>query len=167
MVGRRRRLIGWGAVLLATWLAGNAASAENAARHTLDSGTGAVSVTADKMAFSNLEGIITFTGSVNVVKDAYTMQADRLEVTLEGAPEGKRRDIGRMTAAGNVVFTYGERTATAGRAVYEPKAERVTLTEHPTLTDATVSVVGERITIDLATQESTVQGGEFTFTEGR
>jgi lipopolysaccharide transport protein LptA len=127
---------------------------------------GPLTVTADEMSFSNQTGHLGFTGSVNVERAGMKMQAQRLTVTLQPEQKaGEKRTIERMVAEGDVTFHYGERTATAGRAEYDPKAETVVLTEKPTVTDPTISVVGKRITIDLATQESTVEGGAFTFTE--
>ena len=148
-------------------LAGHPAHAigqESRSAHTLATGGGPVTVTADTMAYANREGRLVFSGGVQVVREGYRMVSDRLEIDLTDL-ESERREIRHMVAEGNVVFTYGERTANAGRAEYDPKAGTVVLTREPKLTDPRMEVVGEVITIDLATQESTVQGGAFTFTE--
>lgn len=152
--------------LLSTIPAGAAGAAGGAARaeHTLSSGGTPLTVTADTMAYANREGRLVFSGGVQVVRDEYRMESDRLQIDLAEL-ESERRDIRHMVAEGNVVFIYGERTAHAGRAEYDPKAGTVVLTEEPKLSDPRMEVVGEVITIDLATQESTVQGGSFTFTE--
>jgi len=133
---------------------------------TLGGEGGPLTVTADEMSFSNQTGRLGFVGSVKVERSGMRMRAQRLTVTL--APEGKageKRTIDHMVAEGEVTFIYGERTATAGRAEYDPGAAKVVLTETPTVKDPSMTVVGRKITIDLATQESTVEGGAFTFTE--
>jgi lipopolysaccharide export system protein LptA len=159
-------------VLACALLAGAAVgpAAAQGAPHTMSlAGEGGpLTVTADEMSFSNQTGHLGFTGKVQVERGGMRMRAERLTVTLQPASDvGQKRAIDRMVAEGEVTFTYGERTATAGRAEFDPGAETVVLTETPTVTDPGMSVVGRRITIDLATQESTVEGGAFTFTEGR
>lgn len=152
-------------LLLAGW-AGTAPAAGEAPR-TLSLEGGTLSITSDEMSFSNQTGVLAFAGHVKVDRSGMTMQARRLTVTLEGEGGGtERRRIDRMVAEGEVVFTYGDRTATAGRAEYDPGAGTVVLTEKPRVTEPTMTVEGKRITIDLQTQESTVEGGAFTFTEG-
>jgi lipopolysaccharide transport protein LptA len=155
-----------GALLLAGTATGTAPAQSVPRTLSLGSEGGPLTVTADEMSFSNQTGHLGFVGSVNVERAGMRMRAERLTVTL--APEdkaGEKRTIERMVAEGDVTFNYGGRTATAGRAEYDPKAETVVLTETPTVTDPSMTVVGRRITIDLATQESTVEGGAFTFTE--
>ncbi|MDH4229159.1 MAG: hypothetical protein OEW11_05345 [Nitrospirota bacterium] len=131
-----------------------------------------VTVSADQMAYANRDGKLIFSGHVQVVREGQIMSSDRLEVSLDAAQAGPagekstpRRDVSRMVAEGNVVFEYGDRTARAGRAEYTPATATVVLTGTPKLSDPRMQVAGEVITIDLNTQESTVQGGSFTYTE--
>lgn len=134
---------------------------------SLEGGGDTLTVTADEMSFSNQTGVVEFSGNVAVVRSDMRMRAQHLTVTLDRDGEGaERRRIRRMVAEGEVTFTYGDRTATAGRAEYDPLAGVVVLTEQPSVSDPSMTVVGKRITVDLATQESTVEGGAFTFTEG-
>jgi len=153
-------------LLLALLPAGGAATGEVPRTLSLEGGT--LNVTADEMSFSNQTGLLAFDGNVKVDRNGMRMQARHLTVTLErdGAGTEKRR-IQMMVAEGDVVFTYGDRTATAGRAEYDPGAGTVVLTDKPRVSEPTMTVEGKRITIDLATQESTVEGGAFTFTEGQ
>lgn len=155
-----------GGLLLAGAAIGSAPAQGVPRTLSLQGDGGPLTVTADEMSFSNQTGRLGFVGSVKVERAGMKMRAERLSVTLApGARDDGKRTIDRMVAEGDVTFLYGERTATAGRAEYDPKAETVVLTETPTVTDPSMTVVGRRITIDLATQESTVEGGAFTFTE--
>jgi lipopolysaccharide transport protein LptA len=133
---------------------------------SLEGDGGPLTVTADEMSFSNQTGVVDFTGHVIVVRSDMRMEARRLTVTLDRDGARDARRIQSMVAEGEVTFTYGERTATAGRAEYDPLAATVVLTEKPRLADPAMTVEGTRITINLETQESTVEGGAFTFTEG-
>ncbi len=135
------------------------------ARQVLPMGNSTVTITAEKMSFANQTGEITFSGSVHVVRDDVELRAGRLLVTLQPGEGGKRRGIQQMVAEQEVQFSQGTRTASAGHAIYDPVAETVVLTDHPKVTDPSLEVVGTRITINLATQESTVDGGALTFTE--
>jgi len=165
------------AALLPAAPARGAGEASPARGLSLDSGGGTLTVNADEMSFSNQTGVLGFSGNVRVDRNGMRMEARRVTVTLErgGAGEGagdgggsaEKRKIRRMVAEGDVHFSYGDRTATAGRAEYDPVAGTVVLTEKPRVTEPTMTVEGKRITIDLATQESTVEGGAFTFTEGQ
>ena len=153
---------------LTAWMAQPLWAAEpvsGASLQTLAVNGGALTVTAEEMAFSNQAGQVNFSGSVHVSRDGMEMFADRLRVTLEQESEGGERRINKLVAMGNVLFTHGERRATAGHAEFDPTNDTVILTESPTVTDNNMEVVGRRITIDLATQESIVEGGAFTFTE--
>jgi lipopolysaccharide export system protein LptA len=155
------------ALVLAGAPAGAVPSAAEPPRSlSLEGGGGTLTVTADEMSFSNQSGVVDFTGNVTVVRSDMRMEARRLTVTLDRDGESAARRIQRMVAQGEVTFIYGERTATAGRAEYDPLAGTVVLTEKPRVADPAMTVVGTRITIDLETQESTVEGGAFTFTEG-
>jgi len=161
------------AALLPAAPARGAGEASPARGLSLDSGGGTLTVNADEMSFSNQTGVLGFSGNVRVDRNGMRMEARRVTVTLErgGAGDGggsaEKRKIRRMVAEGDVHFSYGDRTATAGRAEYDPVAGTVVLTEKPRVTEPTMTVEGKRITIDLATQESTVEGGAFTFTEGQ
>jgi lipopolysaccharide transport protein LptA len=155
-----------GGLLLAGAVAGPAPAQGMPRTMSLPGEGGPLTVTADEMSFSNQTGRLGFSGSVKVERAGMKMRAERLTVTLAPEASGdKKRAIDRMVAEGDVTFLYGERTATAGRAEYDPGAETVVLTETPTVKDPSMTVVGRKITIDLATQESTVEGGAFTFTE--
>jgi len=164
--GARLAAIVAGGLLLAGAATGSAPAQVVPRTLSLEGKGGPLTVTADEMSFSNQTGRLGFVGKVNVERAGMKMKAERLTVTLApGATAGEKRTIERMVAEGDVTFLYGERTATAGRAEYDPGAETVVLTETPTVTDPSMTVVGRRITIDLATQESTVEGGAFTFSE--
>jgi len=170
----RRHPLGWG-LILAGMLAivpalsapGSAAATDPVGQfQTLTTRGGPVTITAEQMSFANQSGRVTFSGQVQITRDDMTMRAQKVNVLLRTGDDGKgSRHIRRIVAEGSVVFIQGARRATAGRAEYDPETESVVLSESPTVTDDNLELVGRRITIDLATQKSTVEGGAFTFTE--
>jgi len=164
-------LLGLLLALAAVFATGTTGSTDRAAAQeparTLSLEGGTLTVNADRMSFSNQTGVLGFNGNVRVDRNGMRMHARQLTVTLERDGGAEKRRIDHMVAEGDVTFTYGDRTATAGRAEYDPGKGTVVLTERPKVTEPTMTVVGKRITIDLTTQESTVEGGAFTFTEGQ
>ena len=147
-------------------LAPSLALAQGGARQVLSTEGGPVTIKADEMAFSGKAGKVSFHGNVQVDQGDIQLTADRLEVTLEGGLSGPETGIRHMLAEGNVVFTQGNRRATAGKAEYRPEAATMVLSQAPRVVDTNMAVVGDRITIDLNSGESTVEGGTFTFSEG-
>ncbi len=142
------------------------ASAQGGARQVLATEGGPVTIKADEMAFSGKAGKVSFHGNVRVDQGDIRLAADTLVVTLEGGLSGPDTGIRHMVAEGNVVFTQGDRRATAGKAEYRPEAATMVLSQTPRVVDTNMAVVGDRITIDLNSGESTVEGGTFTFSEG-
>ncbi|MFQ5508582.1 MAG: LptA/OstA family protein [Leptospirillia bacterium] len=151
------------ATLFATLLVTAPALAETGI--SLGAEGGSVTVTADEMSFSGREGHINFSGNVRVEQSSHTFAAERVSVDLAESGQDKHRQITRMVAEGQVVLNYGDRTATAAHAVYDPNAGTVVLTGTPEVADPGMAIRGRRIIIDLATHTSKVEEGSFTFTE--
>jgi len=172
--------------LLLLWSAPAPAKAQNPGPtqsnggHVLSAQGGPVTIHADEMAFSGQAQTVTFDGQVRVSQDDVRLSAQRLEVTLnralggtsngekdkKGEKDNGKAGIQHMVATGDVVFIQGERRATAQQAVYDPTAQTVVLSGDPNVTDTSMTVSGERITVHLDSGESTVEGGTFTFLEG-
>jgi lipopolysaccharide export system protein LptA len=175
-MGPTRLLLGT-LVLLFLWISPALAQPKGDNGHVLSAQGGPVTIHADEMAFSGQAQTVTFDGNVRVSQDDIRLTATRLEVTLirasgstangNGSNSGNAKSgIRHMVATGQVVFIQGERRATAKRAVYDPTAQTVVLSGNPNVTDTSMTVSGERITVHLDSGESTVEGGTFTFLEG-
>ena len=113
-------------------------------------------IDADRMEASKREGLVIFTGNVVAKQDNSTQAADRMEVYLDD--KGER--VLRIVSTGNVkIVTEDCRTGTARRAEYYDDEQRLLLIGDAKVWQEDNVVTGERITILLAEDRSTVEGG--------
>ncbi|MGH7589273.1 MAG: lipopolysaccharide transport periplasmic protein LptA, partial [Gemmatimonadota bacterium] len=113
-------------------------------------------IDADRMEAIKREGLVIFTGNVVAKQDNSTQTADRMEVYLDD--RGER--VLRIISIGNVkVVTEDCRTGTARRAEYYDDEQRLLLLGDAKVWQDENVVTGERITILLAEDRSTVESG--------
>jgi lipopolysaccharide export system protein LptA len=112
-------------------------------------------IDADRMEASKKEGLIVFTGNVVAKQDNSVQTADRMEVYLDD--KGER--VLRIVSTGNVkIVTEDCRTGTARRAEYYDDDQRLLLIGNAKVWQEENVVTGERITILLGEDRSTVEG---------
>jgi lipopolysaccharide export system protein LptA len=130
-----------------------AAAPEKAA----DDKSAPVTVDADELENLQKEGLIIFTGHVVANQGNSTQYADRMEVYLDA----KGASIVRTVSTGNVrIITRDCRMGTAARVEYYDAEQRVALIGNARVWRDDNVVTGERITIYLAEDRSTVEGGK-------
>jgi lipopolysaccharide export system protein LptA len=113
-------------------------------------------IDADRMEASKKDGLIVFTGNVVAKQDNSVQTADRMEVYLDD--KGER--VLRIVSTGNVkIVTEDCRTGTARRAEYYDDDQRLLLIGNAKVWQEDNVVTGERITILLGEDRSTVEGG--------
>jgi len=113
-------------------------------------------IDADRMEASKKEGLVVFTGSVIAKQENSTQTADRMEVYLDD--KGER--VARIVSTGNVkIVTEDCRTGTARRAEYYDDEQRLLLIGDAKVWQEENVVTGDRITILLAEDRSTVEAG--------
>jgi len=113
-------------------------------------------IDADQMQASKKDGLVIFTGNVVAKQDNSTQTADRMEVYLDD--KGER--VMRIISTGNVkIVTEDCRTGTARRAEYYDDEQRLLLIGDAKVWQEENVVTGEKITIWLAEDRSTVEGG--------
>jgi lipopolysaccharide export system protein LptA len=113
-------------------------------------------IDADRMEASKKEGLVVFTGSVIAKQENSTQTADRMEVYLDD--KGER--VARIVSTGNVkIVTEDCRTGTARRAEYYDDDQRLLLIGDAKVWQEENVVTGDRITILLAEDRSTVEAG--------
>ena len=135
----------------------SAAPAKSAAPNAAKAERGQpVTVDADKMERFGKEGLVVFTGNVVAKQDNSTQTADRMEVYLDD--KGER--VLRIISTGNVkIVTEDCRTGTARRAEYYDDDQRLLLLGNAKVWQEENVVTGEKITIWLAEDRSTVESG--------
>jgi lipopolysaccharide export system protein LptA len=118
--------------------------------------------------------VATFSGNVKVVQGDTTMRCRTLVVYYDQKQDGGTKaqpmpaaqpgpggasQITRLEAKGNVVVTQKDQTATGDNAVFDMKANTVTLLNNVTVSQGPNVVQGERLVVDLTTGVSTVDAG--------
>ncbi|RME40304.1 MAG: lipopolysaccharide transport periplasmic protein LptA, partial [Deltaproteobacteria bacterium] len=88
-------------------------------------------------------------------QDTLTIHCGRLTVLY-----GEGRQVRRIVAEQDVRILQGNRVATGERAVYDRSAGRIVLTGQPQVNQGDDFVSGEKITVDLDSRRSLVEGGK-------
>lgn len=125
-------------------------------------------ITAECTSYDRKEGVIFFDKNVFVDDEQYKMHADKIFVFLEGT-----NDLNRLVAIGNVAITNEEKSATCARATYQKKTGKIVMygneTQKAVLKEDAKkgsSVVGERITFWLNSEQVEVEGSTITMPNG-
>lgn len=112
-------------------------------------------VKSDNLTADNDKKTATFEGKVVARQGDLTLYADRLVVSYAGAGS----DLSRVEAFGNVRILQGDRQATSGHAVYDPKQARIVLDENPKVVVGDDVITGKVITYFVNEKRSVVTGG--------
>ncbi|RYE10809.1 MAG: lipopolysaccharide transport periplasmic protein LptA [Hyphomicrobiales bacterium] len=119
-------------------------------------GESPIKITADVFVVDDETKLATFTGSVVVVRKDMTVWAAKVVVDYgEGGPS----NIKSFVATGNVRIKTNDQDATGDRAVYDPKAETLKLTGNVMVVNASSTVGGPDLLIDLNANTTTFTGG--------
>ena len=149
-------------VLMApSWLA-----AEDARKRGMQLAGEEIVVKSDSLEVDNKRKVVTFSGNVNASRDDFTIQCEEMSLYYydtgkaqsEADPEMK---IDRIVAIGKVKISRPEGgSATADKAIYFQKDEKVVLTGKPVVKQGKDLVEGAKITLFLKENRSIVEGGQ-------
>lgn len=115
-----------------------------------------ITVKSDQLQAYNEAKQAVFTGRVVARQDDVTIYSDRLEVYYGATND----EVDKIIAIGNVRILQTNRVGTGGHAVYESKLGKITLTEHPRVSQDTDTVTGKVIIYYLDEERSEVQSGD-------
>lgn len=121
-----------------------------------------VKVTADTFVVNESKSSATFTGNVVVIRDDLTVWANEVTVLYT---EGGTSTIRSMTATGNVRLKTSDQDATGERATFNPTTQILTLSGKVTVVNATGTLNGPELVLNLAkgtTTFSSEGGGRVT-----
>jgi lipopolysaccharide export system protein LptA len=125
-----------------------------------------IDVDADRIDVLDAQNQAIFTGNVRVRQGNLTLEADRIKVAYSRpATSGKGGGdpvIQRLDADGNVRLATPSERATARFAIYDVSKRILTLVGNVVLTQGSTKVQGNRLTIDLASGRSTLDGRSST-----
>ena len=114
-------------------------------------------ITAQELEADNKNRVITFRGKVEARQGGLIISADTAQVFYEKKEEGN--DIREVVATGNVKVQDGDRLATAQRAVFVNREQKITLTGQPKVWQGKDMVSGEKIIVLLEEEKSLVESG--------
>ena len=150
----------------------HAASDTNASKQPLNLNENLVSskspihITADRMETNQDENTIIFESHVVVQQDDVTVTSNRLKVTmLQGDKKAASAEptpaerIDYIEFEGDVKVTQQDRLATAKKAIFYQKEQKIMLHGRPVVTKGQDRVEGDLITIYLKEGRSVVEGG--------
>lgn len=114
-------------------------------------------ITAQELEADNKNRVISFRGKVEARQGSMTIIADMAQVFYDKGEEGN--DIREVVASGNVKVQEGDRLATAQKAVFLNREQKITLTGEPKVWQGKDMVSGEKIIILLNEEKSFVESG--------
>jgi lipopolysaccharide export system protein LptA len=127
-----------------------------------------VQITSNTLEVRDKEKRATFIGNVLVAQGDTTMKSNTLDVfydqdaanarVAQPRPSGQQQ-IRRLEAKGGVVVTQRDQTATGETGIFDMSSNTVTLIGNVVITQGPQVIRGERLTVDLTTSESRVEGG--------
>jgi lipopolysaccharide export system protein LptA len=119
-----------------------------------------IDVDADRIDVLDQQNQAIFTGNVRVRQANLTLEADRIKVAYARPAGSKGGDpvIQRLDADGNVRLATPTERATSRFGIYDVDKRILTLIGNVVLTQGTTKVQGNRLTIDLASGRSTLDG---------
>jgi lipopolysaccharide export system protein LptA len=118
-----------------------------------------VKITADKFVIDDASRVATFTGKVVVIRNDLTVWAPKVVVDYgEGGPSS----IKSFVASGGVRIKTGEQDATGDFAIYDPGAETLRITGNVMIVNASSTVGGPDMIINLKTNTTVFSGGRVT-----
>ncbi len=127
-------------------------SAQGIARH--DS-RAPVTYDAAKFVLDDQANRVIFSGGVTVTQADLRIQSDRMLVNFTDAGS---LEIQRITATGGVVITRGDERASGDNAIYDFNRRIITMAGNVALRRGSDTLNGGRLTIDLDSGVSTVDG---------
>ncbi len=118
-----------------------------------------IEVAADSLEVRQEEQVAVFEGNVDANQGELRLQANELQVHYQGGSGGTGGEITQLNATGNVHVSSPRETARGDWAIYDVLAEQVTMGGNVVLSQGANVIQGDRLTIDLTTGRSRIEGG--------
>jgi lipopolysaccharide export system protein LptA len=125
---------------------------------------GSILVKSDSIEIDNARHVVTFTGNVEAVRDDININCRKIELYYENLAGDDESEKGRfrvleIIATDQVVLSRPDGvTATAEKAVYYQKDEKMVLTGKPVVKQGADLVEGSKITLFLKEERYEVEG---------
>lgn len=136
---------------LMLFLAGAAAALAQA------QGDGPIKVTGDTFTIDEAKGIATFSGNVEIVRGGLNVWAQKVVIEYgDGGPE----DVQTFVATGKVRLKTKDQDATGDRATFDPNTQMLKMTGNVVVVNATGTLTGPSLTVNLADNSTVFEGGK-------
>lgn len=117
---------------------------------------GPIKVTGDTFVIDEARGEATFTGNVEVVRSGLNVWAQKVVI---GYGAGGPEDVQTFVATGRVRLKTKDQDATGERAVFDPKTQILRMTGNVVVVNATGTLTGPELTVNLNDNSTVFQGG--------
>ena len=143
-------------LVAALLLAGAPAAAQTSAlaRHNTDA---PITFDADKIEVRDTDSQALATGNVRIVQGSMDLTANQVKLFYT-RQNGKDPEIQRLDAQGNVKLTSPTERATGRTGIYDVRQRQITLIGDVVLTRGESVLRGQRLSIDLDSGRSTLDG---------
>ena len=115
---------------------------------------GAMQIESSKMIFYHKKNMAEFTGNVQVRRDGFSMNCDRMVVYYR---EGESGELDYVDAFGHVSMAQGEKKGFADKARLNQRENTLTLTGNAVLEQPGGRITGETITHHISSEQTEVQ----------
>lgn len=123
-------------------------------------------IKSNKLEVDDNRKVVIFTGNVNAKREDFVINCQKLVVFYKSLPGSKepgkeKTEVDKIVATGHVKITHAQGgAATAEKAVYYQRDEKVVITENPVVKKGSDFVEGDRITMYLKENRSVVESFE-------
>lgn len=118
---------------------------------------GPIKVTGDTFVIDEGKGQATFSGNVEIVRTGLTVWAQKVVIEYgAGGPE----DVQTFVATGRVRLKTKDQDATGDKATFDPNTQLLHMTGNVVVVNATGTLTGPELTVNLADNSTVFQGGK-------
>lgn len=118
---------------------------------------GPIKVTGDTFTIDEAKGVATFSGNVEIVRAGLNVWAQKVVIEYgAGGPE----DVQTFVATGQVRLKTKDQDATGDKATFDPNTQMLHMTGNVVVVNATGTLTGPSLTVNLADNSTVFEGGK-------
>lgn len=123
-----------------------------------------VDITADQLELVNSQCSAIYRGGAEALQETSRLRADQLKIIYAPVPAGAGKngcssDLLRMEAVGSVFYVTPDQRVRGDRAVYDAKAETLTVTGSVAASRGQDVMRGERLVVNTVSGDARMEGG--------
>lgn len=123
-----------------------------------------VDITADRLELVNSQCAAVYSGGAEALQETSRLRADQLRIVYAPAAPGAGKngcssDLLRMEASGSVFYVTPEQRVRGDRAVYDAKAQTLTVTGSVAASRGQDVMKGERLVVNTVSGDARMEGG--------